>query len=79
MAGETSGLRLLMVTPRYFPYMGGIETHVYEVGRRLAAAGVHVTLLTTVAHALARPFVREQVSMHIRTCLAGRARLLYCA
>ncbi len=25
MTGETSGLRLLMVTPRYFPYIGGIE------------------------------------------------------
>ncbi len=27
--------------------MGGIETHVYEVGKRLAAAGVAVTVLTT--------------------------------
>ena len=40
-------LRVLMVTPRYFPFMGGIETHVHEVGRRLAQNGMHVTLLTT--------------------------------
>jgi glycosyltransferase involved in cell wall biosynthesis len=39
-----------MVTPRYFPYMGGIETHVHEVGRRLQRHEVNVTLLTTVAH-----------------------------
>lgn len=39
--------RLLMVTPRYFPFMGGIESHVYETGRRLVAAGVDVTVLTT--------------------------------
>ncbi len=40
-------LRVLMVTPRFFPFMGGIETHVYEVGRRLVQAGVDVTVLTT--------------------------------
>lgn len=39
--------RVLLVTPRYFPFTGGIETHVYEVGRRLAAAGLEVTILTT--------------------------------
>ncbi len=36
-----------MVTARYFPVMGGIETHVHEVGRRLVRAGVNVTILTT--------------------------------
>jgi glycosyltransferase involved in cell wall biosynthesis len=40
-----------MVTPRYFPYMGGTETHVHEVGRRLARYGIEVTLLTTQPHA----------------------------
>ena len=45
-----NGLNLLMVTPRYFPYIGGLETLVYEVGRRLVRNGVNVTLLTTVAH-----------------------------
>ncbi len=40
-------MRVLLVTPRYFPFMGGIETHVHEVGKRLAAAGVDVTVLTT--------------------------------
>ena len=36
-----------MVTARALPYMGGIETHVHEVSRRLAASGVQVTVLTT--------------------------------
>jgi glycosyltransferase involved in cell wall biosynthesis len=36
-----------MVTPRYFPDMGGVETHVAEVSRRLARAGADVTILTT--------------------------------
>jgi glycosyltransferase involved in cell wall biosynthesis len=40
-----------MVTPRYFPYVGGIETHVHEVGRRLAKYGIEITLLTTQPHA----------------------------
>jgi glycosyltransferase involved in cell wall biosynthesis len=36
-----------MVTPRFLPYLGGVENHVYEVTRRLAALGVDVTVLTT--------------------------------
>ena len=40
-------LRILMVTPRYFPSMGGVENHVYQVTRRLAHAGVDVTVLTS--------------------------------
>lgn len=40
-------LRLLLVAARYVPYVGGLETHVYEVGRRLASAGIEVTVLTT--------------------------------
>ncbi len=42
-----SRLRLLMVTPRYPPDMGGVETHTREVARRLAEMGVHVTVLAT--------------------------------
>lgn len=40
-------MRVLMVTPRYRPFVGGVEQHVYEVARRLAHAGVLVTVLTT--------------------------------
>jgi glycosyltransferase involved in cell wall biosynthesis len=42
-----SSLRVLFVTARYFPYMGGVENHVYQVARRLAQAEVDVTVLTT--------------------------------
>lgn len=48
MASAIRKLNILMVTARYFPYMGGIETHVHEVGRRLAERGSNVTILTTV-------------------------------
>lgn len=44
---QRSPMRVLMVTPRYFPFMGGIETHVHEVAQRVAAAGMDVTVLTT--------------------------------
>ncbi len=47
MSTRFGPLRVLMVAARYFPYMGGLETHVYEVGRRLARAGVQITILTT--------------------------------
>lgn len=40
-------LRVLQVTARYYPLLGGVEMHVHEVARRLAAAGVSVTVATT--------------------------------
>jgi glycogen(starch) synthase len=39
-------LNVLMVSARYLPFTGGTETHVHEVGTRLAAAGHAVTVLT---------------------------------
>ena len=44
---KSSALRILMVTARYLPYIGGTEIHTYEVARRMAAAGHDVTVLTT--------------------------------
>jgi glycosyltransferase involved in cell wall biosynthesis len=40
-------LRILMVTARYLPQVGGTEIHTYETARRIAAAGHEVTVLTT--------------------------------
>ena len=40
-------LHVLMVTARFFPEIGGIETHTYEVSRRLVSQGFRVTVLTT--------------------------------
>ncbi|GHO83176.1 glycosyltransferase family 4 protein [Dictyobacter formicarum] len=57
---QAKKLRVLMVTAVYFPFMGGIQTHVHEVGRRLAQNGVDVTLLTTVAQQPASPLPREE-------------------
>lgn len=38
-----------MVTSRYLPFLGGIETHVNEVARRMVARGLDLTVLTTDA------------------------------
>lgn len=38
---------MLLVTPRYAPLTGGVETHVREVAHRLASRGFDVTVLTT--------------------------------
>ncbi|HWH13819.1 MAG TPA: glycosyltransferase family 4 protein [Miltoncostaeaceae bacterium] len=52
--GSGHGLRLLFATPRFHPESGGVETHVREVSRRLAAMGVAVTVVTTDPGGLAR-------------------------
>ena len=39
--------RILFVTPRYFPYVGGVQNHVYQVASRFARLGMDITVLTT--------------------------------
>jgi glycosyltransferase involved in cell wall biosynthesis len=39
-------LRIMQVAARFPPFMGGIELHTFEVGRRMAAMGHLVTVLT---------------------------------
>ena len=40
-------MRILQVCPRYRPHIGGVETVVEEVSRRLAAKGHEVTVVAT--------------------------------
>jgi glycosyltransferase involved in cell wall biosynthesis len=40
-------LRVLMVTPRFLPEIGGVERHVQEVASRLTRSGCTVGVLTT--------------------------------
>jgi glycosyltransferase involved in cell wall biosynthesis len=46
-AGTGRPLRILMATPLFVPHLGGVETHTAEVSRRLVAAGLDVSVLTT--------------------------------
>ncbi len=39
--------RILFVTPRYLPSVGGVQNHVLQVSRRLTRRGLDVTGLTT--------------------------------
>ena len=39
--------RVLMVAASYYPFMGGLETHIYEVSRRMKDYNIDVTILTT--------------------------------
>lgn len=65
MSGTLQNMRVLLATRHYFPHIGGIETHVYEVGHRLVDAGVDVTILTS-AYSDKLPDVEEVDGMHIR-------------
>src|SRR5438876_6229283 len=64
MLTTSNPLHVLLVAARYFPYVGGVETHVYEIGRRLACAGVDVTILTTDPSGRL-PMVEESNNVHI--------------
>src|SRR5215211_6177549 len=46
-AHRVPSLRILFVTPRYYPELAGVATCVHEVARRLVRAGVEVMVLTT--------------------------------
>ena len=61
MSKNKSSLNVLMVAAHYFPYIGGLETHVHEVGRRLASFGNNITLLTTMPYSASTSFPEEEV------------------
>jgi glycosyltransferase involved in cell wall biosynthesis len=42
-----SNLKVAMVSPRYHPLTGGVETHLHAVAPRLRERGIDVTILTT--------------------------------
>jgi glycosyltransferase involved in cell wall biosynthesis len=44
---ENNNLRVTMVAARYYPFIGGIETHIHEVGKRMVALGHQVSVITT--------------------------------
>ncbi len=48
MSASANAVRVLMVSARYLPELGGIETHIYEVARRLSALrSFEITVLVT--------------------------------
>jgi len=61
--GENQGLRVLMVTPRNPALQGGVERHVSEVSRRIAAAGAEVEVLCSDPGG---PPVREEEQHGVR-------------
>jgi glycosyltransferase involved in cell wall biosynthesis len=71
--------RVLMVTPRFFPQAGGVETHVFEVGRRVAAAGARVTVLTTDVSRSLAPHERMEGMEIVRVPAYPRSKDWYLA
>jgi glycogen synthase len=62
-------LRILMVTARYLPSIGGTERHTFEVSRRLAAQGHDVSVLTTDLDGTL-PTLEQSDGVHIIRVLA---------
>ncbi len=72
-------LRVLQVTARYLPLVGGTEMHTYQVASRLAASGIDVTVLTADPGGQLLPF-EEVAGVKVRRVRAWpRGRDYYFA
>ncbi|MBR0900654.1 glycosyltransferase family 4 protein [Bradyrhizobium tropiciagri] len=72
-------MRILMVAARCYPFVGGIETHIQEVGPRLVARGYSVDVLTTDPSGKF-PVEEDVRGMHVRRVPAWPRELdLYLA
>jgi len=40
-------MKILFVTPRYYPHIGGVETHVQSIAERLVKRGYDVEVYAT--------------------------------
>lgn len=69
-------LRVLMVTPRYLPDVGGVERHVSEVSRRLVESGHEVSVVCTDRTGR-RPAVEEFDGVNVRRVRAWPRRRDY--
>jgi len=67
-------MRILMASARYFPFAGGTETHVHEVGLRLAARGHAVSILTANpgGRLPEREIIADMNVLRLRSWPAGR-------
>lgn len=56
-------MRVAQVCPRYYPYIGGVETHVKEVSERLVERGLEVDILTTDS---SRKLPKEEIINNVK-------------
>ncbi|OGS55380.1 MAG: hypothetical protein A3K60_07370 [Euryarchaeota archaeon RBG_19FT_COMBO_56_21] len=75
-SGDGKRVEVVFVGPKTFPpVIGGIETHVYEIARRVARKGLSVTVIVPRLSGLAREEDVEGVRVVRVTCLKGRYSL----
>jgi len=55
-------MRIAQVCPNFYPYIGGVETHVKQVSERLAKIGFEVEVLTTVHSKKQKPPKEEIIN-----------------
>ena len=76
---SSAPLRVAVATARYPPLTGGVELHTEEVSRRLAAAGLDVTVLTTdLTHSLPSYERRDDVAIRRFPAWPKRRDYYFC-
>lgn len=68
-------MRVLQVTERYSPAIGGVETHVFNLTRELHELGIQLTVLTTNV-LTTKPLRRFDLSKRSATAREGVIRVL---
>lgn len=75
-SGSDNPLRILMVGPKSFPpAIGGIETHVYEICKRLASRSIEVSVIVPRAKGEEKEEVLEGVRVVRVPCISNRVTL----
>jgi glycosyltransferase involved in cell wall biosynthesis len=56
--------RILMITPSYFPKVGGVEKHVWNAAHHLKKSGWHIQILTEQFSGLLPAETKKGISIH---------------
>jgi glycosyltransferase involved in cell wall biosynthesis len=57
-------MKILQLTQHYLPYLGGVETHVHEINKRLVKDGFEIDVITQREPNTSDFEVKDQISIH---------------
>ena len=65
-------MKILFITPRYFPEIGGVERHTYKVAQELINAGNQICVITSTQKSKLLPYKLHKEMQIYRLLLIDR-------